>query len=122
MNSKIEELANLAAKHKLVPFLGAGCSINHLNYDWDMIRDELSEDIDPENGDHLDVAQEYVQQHGKDQLCEYLRDRLLIEDFDDDRGFSNLAVMSLGLGVIYTTNQDNVMKNVLKNMEEIILK
>lgn len=109
-NDILNELAELASKHKLVPFLGAGCSASQLNYDWDKIIDELREDIDSNIEDHLEVAQRYVELHGKDQLCNFLEDRFLIETFDDSKGCTNLAIMSLGLGVVYTTNQDNVME------------
>jgi hypothetical protein len=33
----IDELSKLASNHKLVPFLGSGCSKSHLNIDWDSI-------------------------------------------------------------------------------------
>ena len=46
----------------------------------------------------------------KERFCEYLRTKLLIEDFSDSLGFAHLAMMSLGVGVLYTTNQDNIME------------
>ena len=106
----LNELADLASKHKLVPFLGAGCSVNHLDYDWDNIRDDLIKEIGFLDDSHMVVAQKYIDTFGKDKLCEYLKHKLLIDTFEDYKGFSNIAVMSLGLGVIYTTNQDNVME------------
>lgn len=60
MDKIINELADLAAKHKLVPFLGAGCSVPHLKVDWDTIRDGLAEELSTDEQDHLVVAQQYV--------------------------------------------------------------
>lgn len=106
----IKKLAKLGAKHKLVPFLGAGCSIPHLTYDWDDIRDDLMEKINIDCKDHLKVAQKYINEFGKEKFCNYLKDKFLIDEFNDNKGYSYLAIMSWQLGVIYTTNQDNVME------------
>lgn len=114
MKKIINELAELGAKHKLVPFLGAGCSIPHLSYGWDEIRDELKKHVDTHSEDHLKVAQKYIDKFGKNQFCEFLMDKLKIENFDDKKGYSYLAVMGWGVGVIYTTNQDNVMEKCLQ--------
>jgi hypothetical protein len=107
----IDELACLAASHKLVPFLGAGCSKPHLKYDWKNLIEDMAIflNIDPSIGP-LAVTQEFVDKRGKVALCDYLRDRLLIDRFEDSLGTAHLAVLSLGIGVIYTTNQDNVFE------------
>lgn len=111
MKSRIlRELSELASIHKLVPFIGAGCSYGHLNLDWNQIRDDLDESVKTSSMDHLIVAQEFVIKNGKEKLCEYLEKKLLIDSFTDEKGFNHLAVMALNLGIIYTTNQDNVME------------
>ncbi|MCS5696916.1 SIR2 family NAD-dependent protein deacylase [Desulfofundulus thermocisternus] len=113
MSKILKEIAYLASKHKLVPFLGAGCSINHLKCGWDEIRDELALQMNSLERDHLKIAQEYIDRHGKKAFCEFLKSKLLIDEFRDRNGFAHLAIMALGLGVIYTTNQDNVMERCL---------
>jgi hypothetical protein len=107
----INELACLDASHKLVPFLGASCSKPHLKCDWQSLTIEMANflNINPSIGS-LAVAQQFVDKRGKVALCDYLRDRLLIDRFEDSLGTAHLAVLSLGIGVIYTTNQDNVFE------------
>lgn len=110
MSEILEELAHMAADHKLVPFLGSGCSVPQLQYDWDSIITALAREVNTKETDHLLVAQEYVDCFSKQQLCDFLKQRFYIEDFSDKLGYAHLAIMSLGTGVIYTTNQDNVME------------
>lgn len=107
----VDELAYLAARHKLVPFLGAGCSKPHLRYDWPSLTIEMagSLKIDPSLGP-LAVAQEFVDREGNTALCEYLKPKLSIDKFEDSLGSAHLAMLSLGIGLIYTTNQDNVFE------------
>ena len=40
----VDHLADLLARHKLVPFLGAGCSTAHVSLDWDRVTKELAAD------------------------------------------------------------------------------
>lgn len=107
----IDELACLAARHKLVPFLGAGCSKPHLKCDWPSLTKEMacSLNVDSSIGP-LAIAQEFVDKEGKNALCDYLKPRLLINKFEDSLGGAHLAMLSLGIGLIYTTNQDNVFE------------
>ncbi|KPV44079.1 SIR2 family NAD-dependent protein deacylase [Alicyclobacillus ferrooxydans] len=106
----ISVLAPLAARHKLVPFLGAGCSVPILHVDWDEIRDQMAHTLGVQPGDHLVIAQQYVDKYGKSGLCDFLESKLLVDSFDADRGTTQLQIMSLGLGIIYTTNQDNILE------------
>ncbi|SHK59416.1 SIR2 family NAD-dependent protein deacylase [Alicyclobacillus tolerans] len=106
----VSVLAPLAARHKLVPFLGAGCSVPILHVDWDGIRDEMAYALGVEPGDHLVIAQQYVDSYGKSGLCDFLKPKLLVDGFDAERGTTQLQIMSLGLGIIYTTNQDNILE------------
>ena len=110
MGDTVSLLANLATKYKLVPFLGAGCSKDLLGVDWDSIRDGMAEELNIQSDDHLKVAQVYVNQFGRDGLCRFLSQRLLIDTFDVEKGTADIKIMSLGLGLIYTTNQDNVLE------------
>lgn len=110
MSEILKELSLMAANHKLVPFLGSGCSVPQLKYDWDSIITALAIEVDTKETDHLLVAQKYVDCFSKQQLCDFLKQRFYIEDFSDKLGYAHLAIMSLGTGVIYTTNQDNVME------------
>lgn len=110
MDNALEVLSTLAAKHKIVPFIGAGCSVPHLSYNWDDIIKEMKNEIDSQYSSHLEVAQDFINKRGKKGLCDYLKGKLLIDEFDDEKGSNYNAVMSLGIKLIYTTNQDNVME------------
>lgn len=106
----LKEIADLIAQHKVLPFLGAGCSFKHLSIDWDKIRDEMVNKISPTSTNHLQVAEEYVNKYGKIALCEFLGEKLLVEKFDDEKGEIYVHIMSLDIPAIYTTNQDNVLE------------
>lgn len=110
MSEIIDTLSALVAKQKLVPFMGAGCSALMLP-DWDKIISEMAGQIRVANtGNHLEIAQKYVDVLGRDKFCKFLRSKLEIADFDDERGYIHLTVMNMGVSAIYTTNQDNVME------------
>lgn len=106
----IEDIAQLTAQRKLLPFLGAGCSKAMLNCDWDSLIRDMRSCICTAAEGHLAIAQAYVDEHGKAGLCEFLRPRLYSDHFDEEKGDSHIAVMCSGAHVIYTTNQDNVME------------
>lgn len=106
----IEEIAELTAHRKLIPFLGAGCSKSMLNCDWDSLIQDMEAHISSTARDHLAVAQAYVDEHGKAGLCTFLKHYLYAEDFDEEKGGCHIAVMCSGTHTVYTTNQDNVME------------
>ncbi|MGH7867346.1 MAG: SIR2 family NAD-dependent protein deacylase, partial [Candidatus Dormibacteraceae bacterium] len=108
------EMAELAARHRLVPFLGAGCSAPHLGVAWPEIVDELAQDLGTTSRESLAVAEEYVAHHGKEGLCRFLQPRLTVNTYDAAKGETHLQILSLGTGVIYTTNQDNLMEKCLE--------
>ncbi|ADO68469.1 SIR2 family NAD-dependent protein deacylase [Stigmatella aurantiaca] len=112
--SLIAEAAALAAKHKLIPFLGAGCSLPHLGSGWDDITTKLATALGIAETDPLKVAQLYVDRFGKERFCDFLKEHLRIDAYDDLKGPTHLQVMSLRVGTIYTTNQDNVMERCLE--------
>ncbi|MBU3218267.1 SIR2 family protein (plasmid) [Clostridium estertheticum] len=124
MSRIIDTLSLLAAKQKLVPFMGAGCSASMMP-DWDTLSREMSEQLGlTEIDDNLKIAQKYVDTLGRDNFCAFLRSKLEISDFDDETGYIHLIVMNMGVSSIYTTNQDNVMEKAYqkygKNYRAII--
>ena len=106
----VEKLAELSAKHKLIPFLGAGCSIAALNCDWDSIILEMQKQLSTLEDEHLEVAQLFVNKYGKNGLSQFLRKYLYLDRFKEEVGYCHMAVMCSGSYIIYTTNQDNVME------------
>jgi len=112
MSEIIKKLSELSAKQRLVPFIGAGCSVRMMP-DWNTLMSELAVELGiqySEDSNNADVAQKYVEQFGRDKFCEFLKNRLLIDEFDDEKAFIHLTVMNMGVPSIYTTNQDNVME------------
>lgn len=96
MSKIIETLGELAAKQKLVPFMGAGCSASMLP-DWDTITQEMANSIGlNEKKDNLEIAQMYVDIFGRDKFCAFLKNRLEIDNFDDEKGYIHLTVMNMG--------------------------
>lgn len=115
MSKIIDTLAVLAAKQKLVPFMGAGCSASMLP-DWDSLVMEMTEQLGDtaDTVDHLVIAQKYMDTLGKDKFCNFLKSKLEISDFDDEKGYVHLTMMNMGVPAIYTTNQDNVMEKAFE--------
>lgn len=110
MSEIIDTLSLLVAKKKLVPFMGAGCSASMMP-DWDTLVGEMAERLGVTATDNnLEIAQKYVDTLGRDKFCEFLKSKLEISDFDDEKGYVHLTVLNMGVSAIYTTNQDNVME------------
>ncbi len=117
MSSKtsIDELAKLTAKNKLIPFLGAGSSYGHLQLNWDEISNEMRNELDIEAGSNLEVAEKYVQECGVNGLCKFLESKLIVPEYDESLDIVPLIVLSLGIGLVYTTNQDNVFEKCIES-------
>jgi hypothetical protein len=109
-NKMIIELAKLAARHKMVPFFGAGASIGHLSLDWDRIVGAMADKLMISNTDSLEVAQQYEDTFGMSGLCDFLAERLLVKSYDENKDIAPLILISLGIGVLYTTNQDKIFE------------
>lgn len=106
----INEIAAKISKHKIIPFIGAGCSIPMLKIDWDGIIKEMKSKLSCDLEGHLEIAQDFADKYGKKALCDFLSDYFVVEDFEDETGYSYMALISMGIKLIYTTNQDNVME------------
>jgi SIR2-like domain len=108
-----EEIASGLARHKLIPFFGAGVSAAHLGVVWQDIVDEMADDVglpSVQRRDFLEVADRFVAERGDEALATLLRKRLIAAEFDDIRGWPHLFLLSLSCGVLYTTNQDNLFE------------
>lgn len=106
----IDEISFYASKHKLIPFLGAGCSIPHLKMDWNGIFNEMKNHINSDKSTNIEIAQDYVNKKGRKDFCDFLKKHFHIDEFIDEKGYSHLVVMTLGLKIVYTTNQDNIFE------------
>ncbi len=111
----INELSNLTSSHKIIPFLGAGSSINHL-ISWDELSNKLRAELEEEslNISNLEIAQKYVDIKGHKCFVEFLDKFLKVEKYDENLDILPLIIASLGIGLIYTTNQDNVFEKCIE--------
>ena len=71
---------------------------------------QISEEYGIERQTNLNTAQRFINQYGKEKFCEVLRNKLTVDEFDDEKGYVYLAILSMAFGMIYTTNQDNVLE------------
>ena len=109
----IEKLGSLLARHKLVPFLGAGISRAQLGFAAPGLRDRLAAASTPPSDPQADLAQvaeDMERRNGREALVAELRRHLHREEFDDTLSTTHLLAFSLDCGLLYTTNQDNLFE------------
>jgi len=68
----------------------------------------MAKESDSKSTDNIEIAEEYERKFGKNKLCDFLKARLLVEAYDDDKDVAPLIINNLNIGVVYTTNQDNI--------------
>jgi len=110
----LEKIAYELVKHKLVPFIGAGVSFEHLHLDWDILCSEMNMETGINEKENLMAAQHYVDKFGKNNFVNFLKKHLLINDFNDIKGESALFLLSINSPHYYTTNQDNIFEKCLE--------
>lgn len=113
-NDSIDTLSEKAARNKLVPFLGAGSSFGHLCLDWDAISKEMAREVGSKAESNIDIAEDYSFAKGKEGLCDFLKKKLIVCEYNEDLDIVPLTVVSLGIGLIYSTNQDNVLEKCIE--------
>lgn len=109
----LDSLSALLARHKLVPFLGAGISRPQLGFAAPGLRSRLAEAMrtpPPHTADLAQVAELLEQEKGEEGLVTELRGHLTRAEFDDLQSTAHLLTFSLDCGLIYTTNQDNLFE------------
>jgi len=106
----LEKISDLCSENRIIPFLGAGCSKQMLNCDWDSLMNEIATQYNISDIGNMKIAQRFIDAYGKDEFCKMLNSKLSSDNFDDDKGYIYLAIISMGIGTIYTTNQDNIME------------
>jgi len=110
----LEKIAYELAKHKLIPFIGAGVSFEHLHLDWDILCSEINIETGINEKNNLMAAQHYVDKFGKNNFVNFLKKHFLINDFNDMKGESALFLLSINSPHYYTTNQDNIFEKCLE--------
>lgn len=107
---EVRDLAAECADYRVVPFLGAGCSFEHLGIDWDSLCRRMSSRVGSTTTDNLKAASEFIERFGRAEFAELLREYLHVSSLVPEKASIHLSVMSLELGTLYTTNQDNLIE------------
>lgn len=106
----LEKISDLCSENRIIPFLGAGCSKQMLNCDWDSLMNDIATQYNILDNGNMKIAQRFIDIYGKSEFCRILNSKLSCDNFDDNKGYIYLAITSMGIGTIYTTNQDNIME------------
>lgn len=107
----IGEMADLLARHKLVPFFGAGISRQHLGFAADELARQMASEIgQPANTLLADVADAFSDMRGEQEFVAFLRERLVMKVLDERKAPSHRLLVSLMQNLLYTTNQDNLFE------------
>jgi len=111
----VEEMADLLAKHKLVPFFGAGISRQHLGFAAAELAHEMANEIGSSPETSLaDVADAYTDARGQSAFVDFLTRRLVVSQLDERKVPSHRLLVSLMQNLLYTTNQDNLFELVAR--------
>ncbi|RSU51068.1 SIR2 family protein [Sphingomonas sp. S-NIH.Pt15_0812] len=109
--SIVTDIATLLAGYKLVPFIGAGVSRRHLGLAGAELAQAFASEIgEPPETPLATVSDLYAERRGADAFIAFLRERLLVEALDEQKASGHRLLLSLGPGIVYTTNQDNIFE------------
>lgn len=107
----VRVLAAELAEHRVIPFVGAGLSAQQLHVDWDALSLRMLERLGAaHDADNVEVATDFTKVFGRAELVDLLREYLDADSFDATVSGAHLALMCLGTGTVYTTNQDNLIE------------
>jgi hypothetical protein len=114
----------LVKSEKLIPFIGAGLSMNLGLPSFSELIDTIAKDLgyDPEvyklNGDSLQLTEFYVAKKGSIGPLRSIMDRAFNPTDKDIRSSAaHTALVKLKLPVIYTTNYDNIIERAFELMK-----
>jgi hypothetical protein len=107
----LEEMADLLADHKLVPFFGAGISRQHLGVAAAELAHEMAKRLAASGNTPLsELADQFAERFGSVAFLGFLREKLVVSTLDDARVSAHRLLLSLSASVLYTPNQDNVFE------------
>lgn len=110
-------LSDAAEYRSLVPFVGAGVSAGCGLPSWSELVAPLRAEVGAgDNDDVLDVAQWYVDQHGRDAIERHVRRRL---SPPNSPGALHRLVAKLAAPVICTTNYDLLMEQAIEHIDGV---
>ncbi|CAB3768585.1 SIR2 family NAD-dependent protein deacylase [Paraburkholderia solisilvae] len=109
--SLIDEMADLLARHKLVPFFGAGLSRQHLGVAAAELAGEMAAEIGRASDTPLaEIADVFADERGQAAFIAFLNEKLVVAELDERKTPSHRLLVSLMQNLLYTTNQDNLFE------------
>ncbi len=107
----MDTLGRLLSQHKLVPFVGAGVSRQHLGFAGGELAVDMAKILgEPSDTTLSRLADRYVEVKGEQGFADYLKARLTVDVLDEAKVPVHGLILSLSSRVIYTTNQDNLFE------------
>src|SRR5579859_3928321 len=107
----VGEMADLLARHKLVPFFGAGISRQHLGVAAaELARDMAVEIGRPPETPLSEIADSFSDERGEEAFVAFLHRKLVVTELDERKVPSHRLLVSLMQNLLYTTNQDNLLE------------
>ncbi|MFG7103568.1 SIR2 family protein [Burkholderia pseudomallei] len=109
----IGEMADLLARHKLVPFFGAGISRQHLGVAAAELAREMTVELNrPHETPLSEIADSFSDERGEEAFVAFLHRKLVVTELDERKVPSHRLLVSLMQNLLYTTNQDNLFELV----------
>jgi hypothetical protein len=107
----IDNLGKLLAQHKVIPFIGAGVSRQHLGFAGCGLASEMAKllGIPPETPLST-LADIYIDLYGEADFANFLNIKLKVSELEDAKVPVHRLLLSLSARVVYTTNQDNLFE------------
>lgn len=107
----IDALGQLLAQHKLVPFVGAGASRQHVGFAGRELAQEMARLLGRPSETLLSsLADDYVDAYGGDAFADFLRTKMTVAELDESKVPIHRLILSMSPRVVYTTNQDNLFE------------
>jgi hypothetical protein len=107
----LDEMADLLADHKLVPFFGAGISRQHLGVAAADLAHEMARRLAASTDTPLsELADQFAERFGLEALLGFLREKLVVSTLDDAKVPAHRLLLSLSASLLYTPNQDNLFE------------
>lgn len=107
----VGEMADLLARHKLVPFFGAGISRQHLGVAAAELARDMAVDISqPPETPLSEIADSFSDERGEEAFVAFLHRKLVVTELDERKVPSHRLLVSLMQNLLYTANQDNLFE------------
>ena len=109
-SEQIKKITYQLSNYKLIPFIGSGFS-KPLNLPtWQELINGMKSKLITSSNNHLEIAQEYKDYYGRDDLINFIRKRIEITNIPDGALANQQLILSLLPPLIYTTNYDNALE------------